>query len=90
MSKFKIYFKSILIPVIIGGIVGFLISGSMDYDSLVKPPLSPPGFLFPIVWTILYIFIGVSYGILESNSLIDESSNFIYYFQLFVLSVPFY
>ena len=60
MSKFKIYFKSILIPVIIGGIVGFLISGSMDYDSLVKPPLSPPGFLFPIVWTILYIFIGVS------------------------------
>lgn len=84
MSKFKIYFKSILIPVIIGGIVGFLISGSMDYDSLVKPPLSPPGFLFPIVWTILYIFMGVSYGILESNSLIDESSNFIYYFQLFV------
>jgi len=84
MSKFKIYFKSILIPVIIGGIVGFLISGSMDYDSLVKPPLSLPGFLFPIVWTILYIFMGVSYGILESNSLIDESSNFIYYFQLFV------
>lgn len=33
MSKFKIYFKAILIPVLVGGIVGFLISGSMDYNS---------------------------------------------------------
>lgn len=84
MSNFKIYLKSILIPVIIGGVAGFLISGSMDYNSLVKPPLSPPGILFPIIWTILYILMGVSYGILESNSLIDEQSKFIYYLQLLV------
>ena len=30
MSKFKIYLKSILIPLILGGIVGFIISGNMD------------------------------------------------------------
>lgn len=84
MPKFKIYLKSILIPVIVGGVVGFLISNSMDYNSLIKPPFSPPRFLFPIIWTILYILMGVSYGILKSNSLIDENSDFIYYLQLFV------
>lgn len=30
------------------------------FNSIVKPPLSPPGFLFPIVWTILYILMGVA------------------------------
>ena len=36
------------------------------------------------MWTILYILMGVSYGILEINNKIDENINFIYYFQLIV------
>lgn len=84
MSKFKIYAKSILIPLVLGGVVGFLISGSMNYDSLNQPPLSPPAILFPIVWTILYILMGVSYGILESNNQVDNSLKYIYYAQLIV------
>lgn len=84
MSNLKIYIKSILIPVIIGGLIGIIISGSMDYDSLQKPFLAPPGFVFPIVWTILYILMGISYAILQTNSLIDSEINKIYYFQLFV------
>lgn len=84
MSKFKIYAKSILIPVIVGGIVGFLISNFIDYNSLQKPPLAPPSILFPIMWSILYVLMGISYGILESKSLVDLKINFIYYFQLFV------
>ena len=84
MSKFKIYAKSILIPLILGGIVGIVISGSMDYNSLEKPFLSPPSILFPIVWTILYILMGVSYGILQTNSQVDGEINIIYYSQLFV------
>ena len=67
MSKTKIYVKSILIPVFIGGIVGLIISGSIDYNSLQKPFLAPPSILFPIVWTILYILMGVSYGILATT-----------------------
>ena len=47
MSKFKVYAKSILIPVILGGIVGFIISGTMDYGQLQKPFLAPPNILFP-------------------------------------------
>ncbi len=84
MKKWKIFAKSILIPVVIGGVVGLIISGSMDYESLQKPPLSPPGIIFPIVWTILYVLMGISYGILESKNLSDEKINLIYYLQLFV------
>ena len=84
MSKFKIYLKSILIPVIIGGIVGLIISGSIDYNLLQKPFLAPPSILFPIMWTILYILMGISYGILASSNLIDFKINVIYYLQLFV------
>lgn len=84
MSKIKIYVKSILIPVFIGGIVGLIISGSIDYNSLQKPFLAPPSILFPIVWTILYILMGVSYGILKSKALIEPKTKFIYYLQLFV------
>lgn len=84
MSNFKIYLKSILIPVIVGTVVGLITSGSMEYNSLIQPPLAPPAILFPIVWSILYVLMGVSYGILESNSLVDSSINSIYYAQLFV------
>lgn len=84
MSKFKTYAKSILIPVIIGGIVGLIISGSIDYNSLQKTFLAPPSIVFPIMWTILYILMGISYGILEDKSLIDSKTKIIYYLQLFV------
>lgn len=83
LNKFKTYFKAILIPVLVGGIVGFFISGSIDYNSLEKPFLSPPSITFPIVWTILYILMGISYAILESNSLVNSKINYIYYLQLF-------
>lgn len=84
MEKIKVYIKSILVPVIIGGIVGLIISKSMDYNSLVKPVLSPPGILFPIIWTILYVLMGISYGILRNNDLSDLKVKVIYYLQLFV------
>ncbi len=84
MSKLKLFAKSIFIPVIVGGLVGLIISGSMDYGSLEKPPLAPPSILFPIVWTVLYVLMGISYGILQSNSLVDSEINSIYYAQLFV------
>lgn len=83
-NKIWIYIKSILLPVILGGIVGFIISGFIDYNSLQKPPLAPPSILFPIIWTILYILMGVSYGRLKSKELTDEKINMIYYLQLAV------
>jgi len=84
MQKTKIFIKSILIPVIVGGVVGIIISNSIDYNTLQKPLLSPPSILFPIVWTILYILMGISYGILEIKKLIDKKINTIYYIHLAV------
>lgn len=83
MTK-KIYIKSILLPVLIGGLVGLIISKSIDYNSLIKPVLSPPSIVFPIAWTILYILMGISYGMLKSKGLNDSKVKTIYYLQLFV------
>ena len=87
MSKVKIYAKSILIPVGIGLIIGAITSNSIEYNTLIKPVLAPPSIVFPIVWTILYVLMGVSYGILKSKFLVNSETNFIYYLQLFVNSM---
>lgn len=84
MAKFKIYLKSIFLPVIVGGIIGLIISSFIDYNSLNKPALSPPSIIFPIMWTILYILMGISYGILKDKALLDKKVSNVYYIQLFV------
>lgn len=84
MSKIKTYIKSILLPVIVGGVVGIIISKFMDYNTLEKPFLSPPSIAFPIVWTILYILMGISYGRLKEKNINDKNVKTIYYLQLFV------
>ena len=83
-NKVKTYLISILIPVIIGAVVGLIISPSMNYEELVKPFLAPPGIVFPIVWTILYIIMGISYGMLKTKDLTDKETDLIYYVQLIV------
>lgn len=71
-------------PLIVGGIVGLLIAGKIDYTSLVKPPLAPPKIFFPIAWTLIYLLMGISYFLLKRNSKSLEKANDIYYTQLFV------
>jgi len=71
-------------PLLIGIIVGLITSNSIEYNQLVKPPLSPPGILFPIVWTILYLLMGISYFILKNTNLNTEKESTIYYIQLFI------
>lgn len=52
---------AISIPVAIGILSAALTRENMQiYDIINKPPLSPPAILFPIVWTILYILMGIS------------------------------
>lgn len=70
--------KNILIPVIMGGIIGLIINPFMNYQDLNKPPLSPLGIIFPIIWTILYIIMG--YSFYKQN----EQNKTIYYTQLVV------
>lgn len=85
--QLKIFAKSILIPVLVGLLIGIITANSIEYNTLIKPKLAPPSILFPIVWTILYVLMGISYGILKSKSLTNSKINFIYYLQLFVNSM---
>jgi tryptophan-rich sensory protein len=56
-----IYSVSIAVPLAVGVISALLTMGNMDiYKELDTPPLSPPSVLFPIVWTVLYILMGIS------------------------------
>ena len=61
---------SLLISLGIGGLSALITMGSMDiYKYLDKPLFAPPSIVFPIVWTILFILMGISsYLIYESNS----------------------
>ena len=68
-----------------GTIIGLVTSNSIEYNNLIKPPVSPPSILFPIVWSILYLLMGISYFIYKKN--IDNKGKLIpiiYYLQLFI------
>ncbi|WP_207710488.1 TspO/MBR family protein [Aminipila butyrica] len=68
--KWKLLLICIAIPLMVGGIAGFISRNSMSaFEALNKPPLSPPGWVFPVAWTILYILMGIaSYLILTSDA----------------------
>ena len=56
------YIVFILISLGVGVLAALLSSGGTQLynGSLVKPPLSPPAVVFPIVWTVLYTLMGIS------------------------------
>lgn len=65
VSLLKIEWKKLLlclaVPLGVGALSAFLTSDSMAvFSKLHQPPLSPPGWLFPVVWTILYILMGIA------------------------------
>lgn len=61
-KHWKTYALWILITEAIGALSGFLSREGMELyaSAIAKPPLSPPGILFPIVWGILYALMGFS------------------------------
>ncbi len=51
----------VAIPLIVGGISAVITNDSMEaFGLLNQPPLSPPGWLFPVVWTVLFTFMGIA------------------------------
>ena len=73
----KIDFKklaiSVIIPLFVGGLSALITINAMGgYSELDKPALSPPALVFPIVWTAIYILMGIS-SYLVYKSPADES-----------------
>ena len=59
--KVKPLLASLAIPLALGGLAAFLRKDStILFDAVSKPPLSPPRWLFPVVWTLLYILMGLA------------------------------
>lgn len=65
----KLLIICLVIPLAVGGIAALLTGSEMDtFETLNQPPLSPPRWLFPVVWTILYILMGIaSYLVLTTG-----------------------
>lgn len=74
----------IAIPLLVGGLASFITRDSMEaFGQLNQPPLSPPGILFPIVWTILYTLMGIaSYLIVSSDAGKEDIQNAIFVYAL--------
>ena len=59
-SKIKTYVISIAVALAVGGLSALLTGDSMEkYKALRQPPLAPPGWVFPVVWTALFVLMGV-------------------------------
>ena len=67
------------------GAIGGLIGGTDQYQNLVKPPLSPPGWLFPVVWSILYVLMAIGIWLVTQTKQPDTwKAVQIYVYQLLV------
>ena len=80
--KWKQLIIAVLIPLLVGGVSALLTKDAMmTFDTLQKPPLSPPAWVFPVVWTVLYTLMGIaSYLVYTSNaSHIDKDGALVVY-----------
>lgn len=85
-KQIKLLVICILIPLVVGGLSSLISGGGMsDFATMNKPPLAPPGWLFPVVWTILFVLMGIaSYFVLTSGAEKEKIINaiFVYGIQL--------
>ena len=59
-QKLKPYIIFVGSALAVGGLSALVTGNSMDnYARLVQPPFAPPGWLFPVVWTALFILMGI-------------------------------
>lgn len=71
-------------PIILGSITGILLQNNTFNNTLNMPPFSPNRVLFPIVWSILYLLMGISYYLYKKEYRENNLVDFTYYLQLFV------
>ena len=68
MENILVYAISIGIALLVGGLSALVTGGSMGiYEEIITPPLSPPSWLFPVVWTILFILMGISAAMIYND-----------------------
>ena len=94
----RINVKTLLLSLVpslaVGGLAALLTGAGGDfYETVNKPALSPPPWLFPVVWTVLYILMGVSLCLVTESGRGTRLAYLIYSVQLavnFVWSLVFF
>ncbi|HBG64996.1 MAG TPA: tryptophan-rich sensory protein [Treponema sp.] len=52
---------AIAVPLALGMVSSLIARGAMEqFGNMRQPPLSPPGWLFPVAWTVLYVCMGLA------------------------------
>lgn len=87
----KLQWKKLLIllaiPLAVGGLSALLSGNAAGFRALDAPPLTPPGWVFPVVWTVLYVLMGLaSYRVLLSGGPAEDIRRalLVYFAQLLV------
>lgn len=89
-TKTKQTVFAVAFPLAIGALSALLTrSGFREFESLNKPPLTPPGWLFPVVWTLLYILMGTASLLVFRSGKPGESIRSALYIYLLQLGVNF-
>ncbi len=84
----KVQWKNLVtclaIPLAVGSLSALLSQNGMEAFAMMnKPALSPPGWLFPVVWTILYILMGIASYLVLTSGKPNEAALTAYAIQLF-------
>ncbi len=81
--QWKNLITAIAIPLATGGLSALLTKKAMDsFEMLNQPPLSPPTWLFPVVWTILYILMGIASYLVATSGQKNDTALTLYGIQL--------
>ena len=83
-SQFRDLLPFLLFPLTVGAVSALLTAGSMEaFADLCLPPLSPPGWVFPVVWTFLYLLMGFAAFLVVNSGKCGNNALFFYLLQLF-------
>ncbi len=70
----KTYIVAIAIPIGVGLLSTYFTKDNMNiYEELIVPNAAPPGWLFPIVWTLLYTLMGISSAMIYNRRITDRN-----------------
>ena len=83
--QWKKLIVSLLLPLAVGGAAALLTKDGMGrFETVIKPPLSPPAWIFPVAWTLLYILMGVACYLVWTARKKEPNALFYYGIQLFL------
>ncbi len=84
--RMKSLIKNLAIPLLIGALAGFLTNADVKefMSTAQKPIFMPPGWVFPVAWTILYALMGFAAYIIDNTASPRKNRALtVYYIQLF-------